>query len=128
MGDGATCDLAGGGFGGEALRPTSKQVERKLIQDNHQSPVPAPLRAWFPNRPTDSSTSTPTGGAKTARPPTQPYSPNTNGCSMSKNGNYYDNAAMESWNHSFKVKAVHGERYFSPETFELKQVAELSVC
>ena len=31
-------------------------------------------------------------------------------CSMSKKGNCYDNAAMESWNHSFKVEAVHGER------------------
>lgn len=29
---------------------------------------------------------------------------------MSKKGNYYDNASMESWNHSFKVETVHGER------------------
>jgi transposase InsO family protein len=27
-------------------------------------------------------------------------------CSMSKKGDCYDNAAMESWNHSFKVEAV----------------------
>ncbi len=31
-------------------------------------------------------------------------------CSMSKKGDCYDNAAMESWNHSFKVEAIHGER------------------
>lgn len=31
-------------------------------------------------------------------------------CSMSKRGDCYDNAAMESWNHSFKVEAIHGER------------------
>ena len=73
-------------------------------------------------------------------------------CSMSKKGDCYDNAAMESWNHSFKVEAIHGERfltrseakyhvfeyievyynrkrlhsklgYVSPEAFEAKQVA-----
>ena len=73
-------------------------------------------------------------------------------CSMSKKGDCYDNAAMESWNHSFKVEAVHGERfqtrsdakyqvfeyievyynrkrlhsklgYISPEAFEVKKVA-----
>ncbi len=32
-------------------------------------------------------------------------------CSMSKKGDCYDNAAMESWNHSLKVEAVHGERF-----------------
>jgi len=31
-------------------------------------------------------------------------------CSMSARGNCYDNAAMESWNHSLKVEAIHGER------------------
>lgn len=31
-------------------------------------------------------------------------------CSMSKKGDCYDNAAMESWNHSFKVEAIHGEK------------------
>jgi putative transposase len=31
-------------------------------------------------------------------------------CSMSKRGDCYDNAAMESWNHSFKVEAIHGEK------------------
>lgn len=37
----------------------------------------------------------------------------TNGliCSMSKRGDCYDNAAMESWNHSFKVEAIHGEKF-----------------
>lgn len=72
--------------------------------------------------------------------------------SMSAKGNCYDNAAMESWNHSLKVEAIHGERfatreqakaqvfeyieayynrtrlhstlgYLSPEQFELSQVA-----
>lgn len=28
---------------------------------------------------------------------------------MSARGDCYDNAAMESWNHSLKVEAVHGE-------------------
>jgi len=32
-------------------------------------------------------------------------------CSMSKKGDCYDNAAMESWNHSFKVEAIHGEQF-----------------
>ena len=32
-------------------------------------------------------------------------------CSMSKRGDCFDNAAMESWNHSFKVEAVHGEKF-----------------
>lgn len=32
-------------------------------------------------------------------------------CSMSKKGDCYDNAAMESWNHTLKVEAVHGERF-----------------
>ena len=73
-------------------------------------------------------------------------------CSMSKKGDCYDNAAMESWNHSFKVEAIHGEQlqtraeakkhvfeyievyynrkrlhsklgYLSPEAFELKLVS-----
>jgi len=32
-------------------------------------------------------------------------------CSMSRRGDCYDNAAMESWNHSLKVEAIHGERF-----------------
>ena len=32
-------------------------------------------------------------------------------CSMSKRGDCYDNAAMESWNHSYKVETIHGERF-----------------
>jgi transposase InsO family protein len=34
-------------------------------------------------------------------------------CSMSKKGDCYDNGAMESWNHSFKVEAIHGERFIT---------------
>jgi len=30
--------------------------------------------------------------------------------SMSAKGNCYDNAVMESWNHSLKVEAIYGER------------------
>lgn len=30
---------------------------------------------------------------------------------MSNRGDCYDNASMESWNHSFKVEAIHGERF-----------------
>lgn len=29
---------------------------------------------------------------------------------MSKRGDCYDNASMESWNHSLKVEAIHGEK------------------
>jgi putative transposase len=32
-------------------------------------------------------------------------------CSMSRRGDCYDNAAMESWNHSLKVEAIHGEKF-----------------
>ena len=39
-------------------------------------------------------------------------------CSMSKRGDCFDNAAMESWNYSFKVEAVHGERFIT--RFEAK--------
>jgi hypothetical protein len=34
-------------------------------------------------------------------------------CSMSARGDRYDNAAMESWNHSLKLEAVHGERFIT---------------
>ena len=34
-------------------------------------------------------------------------------CSMSKRGDCYDNASMESWNHSFKVEAIHGEIFLT---------------
>lgn len=44
-------------------------------------------------------------------------------CSMSKRGDCYDNAAMESWNHSFKVEAIHGERFATRESVK-KQVFE----
>lgn len=29
--------------------------------------------------------------------------------------NGYDNAAMESWNHSLKIEAIHGERFATRE-------------
>ncbi len=32
-------------------------------------------------------------------------------CSMSKRGYCYNNASMESRNHSFKVDAIHGEKF-----------------
>lgn len=35
--------------------------------------------------------------------------------SMSAKGNCYDNAAMQRWNHSLKVEAVHGERFTARE-------------
>lgn len=35
---------------------------------------------------------------------------------MSKRGDCYDNAAMESWNHSFKVEVIHGEKFLSRAT------------
>jgi len=36
-------------------------------------------------------------------------------CSMSKRGDCYDNASMESWNHSFKVEAIYGEKFHTRE-------------
>ena len=36
-------------------------------------------------------------------------------CSMSKRGDCYDNAAMESWNGSLKVEAIHGEKFETRE-------------
>lgn len=71
---------------------------------------------------------------------------------MSKREDCYDNAAMKNWNHSFKVEAIHGEKFkmrdeakkqvfayievyynrkclhstlefLSPESFEVKMVA-----
>jgi transposase InsO family protein len=35
--------------------------------------------------------------------------------SISAKGNCYSNAAMESWNHSLKVEAIHGERFTTRE-------------
>ncbi len=43
--------------------------------------------------------------------------------SMSKRGDCYDNAAMESWNHSFKVEAIHGEKFIT-RAFAKNQVFE----
>ena len=40
---------------------------------------------------------------------------------MSKKGDCFDNAAMESWNGSLKVEAIHGE-YFATRTEAKKQV------
>jgi transposase InsO family protein len=37
-------------------------------------------------------------------------------CSMSKKGDCYDNAAMESWNHSLKIEAIHGERFLTRDS------------
>ena len=36
-------------------------------------------------------------------------------CSRSKKGGCYDNAAMESWNHSLKVEGIHGEGFTTRE-------------
>lgn len=44
-------------------------------------------------------------------------------CSMNKRGDCYDNASMESWNHSFKVEAIHGER-FSTRAYARNHVFE----
>jgi len=44
-------------------------------------------------------------------------------CSMSKRGDCYDNAAMESWNHSFKIEAIHGEKFKTRDEAK-KQVFE----
>ena len=40
--------------------------------------------------------------------------------SMSAKGNCYDNAAMESWNHSLKVEAIHGERFATRSEAEMQ--------
>jgi len=43
-------------------------------------------------------------------------------CSMSKKGDCFDNAAMESWNGSLKVEAVHGEKF----VFRISRFLELA--
>lgn len=52
---------------------------------------------------------------------------------MSKKGDCYDNAAMESWNHSLKVEAIHGERFVTREiakaqVFEYIEVSQSAVA
>ena len=44
-------------------------------------------------------------------------------CSMSKRGDCFDNAAMESWNHSFKVESIHNEKFTTREDAK-KQIFE----
>ena len=44
-------------------------------------------------------------------------------CSMSKKGDCFDNAAMESWNGSLKVEAIHGETFNTREKVK-KEVFE----
>lgn len=44
-------------------------------------------------------------------------------CSMSKRGDCFDNASMESWNHSFKVEAIHGEKFIT-RTIAISHVFE----
>ena len=40
-------------------------------------------------------------------------------CSMSKRGDCDDNAAMESWNHSYKVESIQGERFATRKHAEI---------
>jgi putative transposase len=52
---------------------------------------------------------------------------------MSKRGDCYDNPAMESWNHSFKVEAFHGEKFKTrdeakKQVFECKRSAKYIIC
>ncbi len=42
---------------------------------------------------------------------------------MSKRGDCYNNARMGSWNHSFKVEAIHGEK-FSTRAYAKNHVFE----
>ena len=44
-------------------------------------------------------------------------------CSMSKRGDCFDNAAMESSNHSFKVESIHNEKFTTREDAK-KQIFE----
>ena len=44
-------------------------------------------------------------------------------CSMSKRGDCFDNASMESWNHSFNVEAIHGEKFIT-RTIAINHVFE----
>jgi putative transposase len=41
-------------------------------------------------------------------------------CSMSAKGNYYDNACAESFFHSLKVEAIHGERFGTREEHDIQ--------
>ncbi len=60
--------------------------------------------------------STQTGAASTARACIRPSWSNTILiCSMSGKGNCYDNAVAESFFHTLKVEAVHGESFATRE-------------
>ena len=61
------------------------------------------------------------GGQYCARDYQQLLAANGFICSMSKRGDCYDNASMESWNHSLKVEAIHGEK-FSTRAFAKNHV------
>ena len=47
--------------------------------------------------------------------------------SMSGKGNCYDYAAMESWNHSLKVEAIHGERFDTREAAKAHVFEDIEV-
>lgn len=45
---------------------------------------------------------------------------------MSKRGNCYDNAAIESRNHSFKIEAMHGEKLLTHA--QAKNMSLITLC
>ncbi|WP_411726522.1 IS3 family transposase, partial [Methyloglobulus sp.] len=48
--------------------------------------------------------------------------------SMGKKGDCYDKAAMESWDHSFKVEAVHGGRFQTRFDAKCQVFEYIGVC
>ena len=46
---------------------------------------------------------------------------------MSGKGNCYDYAAMESWNHSLKVEAIHGGRFDTREAAKAHVFEDIEV-
>ncbi|MCE3237450.1 MAG: family transposase [Gammaproteobacteria bacterium] len=47
---------------------------------------------------------------------------------MSKKGDCFDNAAMESWNGSLKVEAIHGERFNARSQAKIQVFDYIDVC
>lgn len=47
---------------------------------------------------------------------------------MSKEGDCFDNAAMESWNGSLKVEAIHGEKFATREDTKKHVFEYIEMC
>jgi len=83
----------------------SERMTSKLVEDALQ------MALWRRKMPTGVIVHSDRGSQYCSHSYQKLLSKNELVCSMSKRGDCYDNAAMESWNHSLKVEAIHGERF-----------------